>query len=105
MTRKYKILQVIDFLHVGGAERVCVTLSNLLFKAAHEVAVLILVNDGELANSLDKNIPIIRLKRQHKYSLGTMYKCAKILRDYELIHVHMRHNYRYIQFIKKVFFE
>ena len=51
MTRRYKILQVIDFLHVGGAERVCVTLSNLLFKAAHEVAVLILVNDGELVNS------------------------------------------------------
>ena len=65
---------------------------------------LILVNDGELANSLDKNIPIIRLNRHNKYSLRTMHKCVKILRNYELIHVHMRHNYRYIQLIKRVFF-
>lgn len=33
-----------------------------------------------------------------------MYKCAQILGNYELIHVHMRHNYRYIQLIKKLFF-
>ena len=32
-----KIIQVIDFLKVGGAERICVTLSNLLNKKAIEI--------------------------------------------------------------------
>ncbi len=104
MIKKFKILQVIDFLNIGGAERVCITLSNLLCKSENKLSLLLLVNDGVLINTLDANVPIIRLNRKNKYNIRTMFRCAQIMKNYEIIHVHMRHNYRYIRLIQKLFF-
>lgn len=98
-----KVLQVIDFLNVGGAERICVMLSNLLFRKKYDIHMLILVEDGILLEELDAGIPLIRLLRKNKYNVVTMYRCACILKRYELVHVHMRHNYRYLKLIQILF--
>lgn len=99
-----KILQVIDTLDVGGAERVFVDMCNILKEKNEEVSVLFLYGDGgELRKELDEAIPIIELKRQNKWSLSTMKRCHKILKDYDVIHCHMRQVYRYISLVNKIF--
>lgn len=97
-----KILQVIDTLNIGGAERVFVDMCNILHENADAVtAFLLLENKGELASQL--KVPVIQLNRKNKWSLKTMYRCSKILKDAAIIHCHLRHVYSYISFVNFIF--
>jgi glycosyltransferase involved in cell wall biosynthesis len=98
-----KIIQVIDFLNVGGAERVCVSLCNSLYNAGHKIELLLLCGNGVLNNSLEVDLPIHQLKRKRKFSLISLYRCAKIMQRFDVVHVHMRHNYRYVKLVKTLF--
>ena len=93
-----KVLQVIDRLNVGGAERVCLDISNLLFKKNINVAVLTILEKGELLSFLDSNIKIYCLQRKSKFNIKTMKKMILILNNYDIAHIHMRHTYRYVKF-------
>lgn len=92
------VLQVIDKLNVGGAERVCVDISNLLIDKKINVAVLTITEKGELISSLNSKIKTYCLQRKSKFSLKTMKKMILILNEYDIAHIHMRHTYRYVKF-------
>lgn len=97
-----KILQVIDKLEIGGAERVFVDMCNILHKNNQDVSALILLeNRGELANEL--RISIIELRRKNKWDVHSMYQCSKILKKYDVIHCHLRHVYKYIALVNFIF--
>lgn len=98
-----KILQVIDKLDVGGAEKVFINLTNLLYKEGINVSVLIFINNGKLQGDLLPQINIIQSKRDSKFSLKTFFFIANELKKYDIIHVHMRHVYKYIKVISLVF--
>src|SRR5690606_14702485 len=99
-----KILQVIDTLNIGGAERVFVDMCNILKENKEAVSVLILLeNKGELSKDLNNDIPIINLNRKNKWNIFTMYKCSKILKKYDIIHCHLRHTYKYVAFVNFLF--
>lgn len=97
-----KILQVIDALNIGGAERVFVDVCNILKENDQDVSALILLeNKGKLAEEL--NVPIIDFSRNHKWDIAAMYKCGQILSSYEIVHCHLRHVYRYIALVNLLF--
>lgn len=92
-----KILQVIDQLQVGGAERVAVDLSIILHQRGVDVDFLCLLDASELDDELiDIGINILYLKRNYKYNPVTLYKLKCILINYDIIHVHLRHVLRYV---------
>jgi glycosyltransferase involved in cell wall biosynthesis len=101
--RLMKILQVIDTLKIGGAERISVMLSNLLFKNNIEVAILILVEDGDLVGELNPKIPIFRLNRKRRFDIQKMKEFAKIINDFDIIHTHLKHNFRYTRIVSNRF--
>lgn len=97
-----KILQVIDTLCVGGAERVFVDMCNILHENNHNVtALLLLTKNGELASQLQ--VPFIKLDRKNKWSICKMYRCYKIIKQYNIIHCHFRHVYKYISIVNLIF--
>lgn len=106
-----KILQIIDCLNVGGAERVFIDLCNILHENNEDVtALLLLPKKGELSDEL--HIPIIELNRKDKWNIHTMYKCGQILKEFDVIHCHLRHVYKYIGLVnflmgshKKIIFQ
>lgn len=98
-----KILQIIDTLNVGGAERVCIDISNLLHDKNIDVSVLTISKKGRLAKLLNKDLNLICINRAKKYSLKSALKIIKIIKDYDILHVHMRHTYRYIKIISVLF--
>lgn len=99
-----KILQIIDTLNVGGAERVFVDMCNILYENDINVAALFLLEQGVLGNNLNLKIPKIELKRFNKWSVFKMYKCSKVLREHDIIHCHCRHVYKYIRLVDLLFF-
>jgi len=98
-----KILQVIDKLDLGGAERVFVDLTNILYENKYDVCCLFLIEKGYLSKQLNSNIAYFELNRKNKFSFQKIFECANILKKYDVIHCHMRHVYRYIKLISKIF--
>ncbi len=97
-----KVLQVIDTLNIGGAEKVLVTLSNIQFRKGIEVTVLTTLNPGVLATQLNQGIPLISLKRGWKFNPYTMYRFVVIASKFDIIHVHSAHNLRYVYLATKL---
>jgi len=98
-----KVLQVIDQLGVGGAERVVIDMTNLLDEANIDVSFLALLGPKDLDFEVDSRIPKYYLHRKSKFSFNKLFSLRKILVKYDVIHVHMRHTFRYVQLVSKLF--
>lgn len=98
-----KIVQVIDTLNIGGAEKVFVDICNLLIEKNQNVDALFLLNAGLLKSELNKKIVKYQLFRDYKWSYKKMRECSLMLRKYDIVHCHFRHVYRYISIVKFFF--
>jgi glycosyltransferase involved in cell wall biosynthesis len=103
MQNKLSVVQVIDMLNAGGAERVLVTLSNILHDYGHKVKVITTVTTGALSSQLNVGIELQSLNRKWKWNPVTMYKLVRAVKDFDVIHVHSRHNLRYFLLAKSLF--
>src|SRR3990170_2375531 len=93
-----RVLQIIDKLNVGGAEKVLVDLSNLLFEQGVHVSVLSLLDRGPLSDYLHKDIPHYYLNRKWRWEYNSVFRLNKLLNDFDIVHIHSRHNLRYFVF-------
>jgi glycosyltransferase involved in cell wall biosynthesis len=93
---KLTVVQIIDRLNVGGAERVLVTLSNILYEHGHTVKVITTVISGPLAAQLHEGIQLVNLDRKWKWNLLIMLRLIKEVKAFDVIHVHSAHNLRYL---------
>jgi glycosyltransferase involved in cell wall biosynthesis len=98
-----KILQVIDILNVGGAEKVFVDICNVLKENNEDVSALFLLNGGDLKKYIKITVLVHELNRKNKWSIKTMYQCSIILKQYDIIHCHVTHVYRYIKLVSLLF--
>ncbi len=102
--RKYSIVQIIDTLEAGGAEKVLVTLSNILFNHGHTLTVITTLQKGSLASQLNKGIEIKELNRKSKWNLNDMRRLVQWCKPFDIIHVHSSHNLRYVYIAAKIFY-
>src|SRR3954451_9541010 len=100
----YSIVQVTDQLNVGGAEQIVVMLANLLQAHGHPTAVVTTVASGPLANKLHPIVQFINLNRQWKRNPVTMYRLVKVLKQFDIVHVHSSYNLRYVYLASRLFF-
>lgn len=98
-----RVLQVIDRLVVGGAEKVFVFLSNILADNNIETGVLLFNSGYPLEAELDNSVPVHKLNRGSKYNIASLYKAHKICSGYDIVHTHLRHVYAYIRLAQVVF--
>lgn len=99
-----KILQIIDNLNPGGAERVVINLCNWLHNEGIHVELVVIVGRGTgLLEELNSDIEVHFLNRQKKIDFYSAWKLSKILSKFKLAHVHMRHNYRYTSIVSSLF--
>ncbi|MBS1729462.1 MAG: glycosyltransferase [Bacteroidetes bacterium] len=101
--KKYAVIQVIDQLHAGGAERVLVGWANILSEKGHSSAVLTTVSPGILRKDIHQEVSFFNLNRQWKWNPFAMYRMIQILKKYDIIHVHSSHNLRYVWLAAKLF--
>ncbi|WP_171032320.1 glycosyltransferase [Polaribacter aestuariivivens] len=98
-----KILQVIDKLDVGGAERIFVNITNLLYAENINVSVLTFSKKGILQKEINKKINIEKYQRLSKFSINDAKKLSIIINNYDIVHVHMRHVFRYVKLVAFLF--
>lgn len=98
-----KVLQVIDTLNVGGAERVFIDLVNILSRAGVYTEVLLLRDGGVLEGNLDAGVAVHRLQRINKYSLAKALAAHNLCTKFDIVHVHMRYCYAYMRAVQLAF--
>ncbi|MDA9070931.1 glycosyltransferase [Flavobacteriaceae bacterium] len=91
-----KILQVIDQLGLGGAERVCVNMANLLHRYKYDVKIVVFDNSGPLFELIDEGIEVVILGRK-KRKFKAYKTLIKEVKEADIVHVHMRQNYKYVK--------
>ena len=98
-----KILQVIDTLNIGGAEKILVTISNLLYDKGCEISILVIRKEKGLINEINPDIPIFFLEREKRFDIKKARKFSNILNQFDIVHCHLKHNYRYTKLISLAF--
>ena len=100
---KTNILLVIDTVMIGGAEQVFIDNINLLQNRVQFHVLLITKTDLKQKERIPNSIKVIELNRKNKFSILSLWKCRNILVKYKLAHIHLRHTYRYISLVCKLF--
>ncbi len=85
-----KILQFIDSLAIGGAERVALTIAKLLEEENIDNAILRRYPIGGLENNRPKNTVLLDLNTRHKLDISAYQKFATIAASYDVVHIHLR---------------
>jgi len=89
-----KIVHVIDQLGLGGAERVCINLVNLFNRNGFDVKLIVFNKHGQLFDLLDDDIKVSILDKD-KGKIKSYKKLIKEIEGIDIVHVHMRQNYRF----------
>ncbi len=88
--RQLKILQLIDSLHSGGAERMCVNISNVLHENGHEVVLCATRYGGVLEKTITSGIKLHILHKKSSVDFVAFRRLLSIVHDnsIEVIHAH-----------------
>ena len=100
---KMRICQVIDSLNVGGAERVCIDMCNILDEKGSDFHLLILVSESHLFQELNQSISYTVLNRFNKFSIKKIKQTRDLISKFDIIHCHFRHVYRYIKLVSRIY--
>ncbi|GGZ80972.1 glycosyltransferase [Algibacter mikhailovii] len=102
-TTGLKVIHVIDTLEIGGAEKMAILGVNSLFDKNINSALLLLVDRGALYNEVHKGVKLFELKRTKLLSYQYLNKCCEFIKTFDIVHVHMRYNYKYIRLVQVLF--
>lgn len=85
-----KILQLIDTLNPGGAERMCINISNTLCKSGFEVYICSTRAEGSLKKEIDPGVSYYCLNKRSSADLRAFLKLLKLIKSekIDLIHAH-----------------
>ena len=67
-----------DSFHIGGVQKVFITLANEIIRQGYSVIIITLDANGELKDEIDKNIKVIDLKEKHIRSV--FFKVGHIIK-------------------------
>lgn len=100
---KPSIVQIIDRLETGGAEKIVVFLANLLYQNGHTVRVITTVSNGPQYQYLHKGISAICLHRKWKWNPYYMLQLKRACKGFDIIHLHGAPTLRYVLLTKLIF--
>ena len=99
---KMRILQLIDSLEAGGAERMAVNYANALAKQIDFSGLVVSRKEGPLVNQIDEGVSYFFLNRKSVFDFKALFK----LRNYVVLHkvtlVHAHSTSFFLAFLLKV---
>jgi glycosyltransferase involved in cell wall biosynthesis len=85
-----RILQLIDTLHAGGAERMCVNIANVLHESGIDVQICATREGGSLKSFINPGVKTHVLNKRNSFDISAFRKFIRILKKekIDLIHAH-----------------
>jgi len=97
-----RIVQLIDSLEAGGAERMAVSYANALAQKITFSGLVATRQEGPLLNQLDKEVGYLFLKRKRSVDLQAFVKLVRFIKKHKISIVHAHSTSLFIAVIIKV---
>ncbi|RXG27001.1 glycosyltransferase [Leeuwenhoekiella marinoflava] len=85
-----RVLQLIDSLEIGGAERMAVNYANALHKRVEVSALCVTRKEGQLKTLIDPEVPYLYLKRKRRLDVAAVLRLKRFIQKHkiEIIQAH-----------------
>ena len=83
-----RIVQIIDSLEVGGAERMAVNYANVLSKEISFSGLVVTRKEGSLKNEIDANVSYLYLNKRHTLDLKAIFRLKTYCKSNKVEYVH-----------------
>ena len=88
INNKIRIVQLIDSLEAGGAERMAVNYANLLYKQLGFSALITTREEGQLKKQINNNVLYQYLNRKHTFDIKALFLLKKVITQNNISHIH-----------------
>jgi glycosyltransferase involved in cell wall biosynthesis len=97
-----RILQIIDSLHPGGAERMAVNIANGLVNKVTLSALCCGREEGLLKEQLDPKVNYLFANRQGKFGISGVIRTLKFIKKNRITHIHAHSTSIYLGYMLKL---
>jgi len=97
-----RILQLIDSLQTGGAEKMAVALANELVDECGFSALVVSRLDGPLKDAIDPRVAFLLLQRQAVLDINALRKLKQFCLKHHITHVHAHGTSYFLAFLLKL---
>lgn len=99
-----RILQIIDSLEAGGAERMAVSYANALVEKVDFSGIVVTRKEGALSTLLNKNVSYFFINKKNKIDFKALFKLKKIVIHYQITHLQAHSSSFFIAFLLKIIY-
>ena len=94
-----RILQLIDSLEAGGAERMAVNYANALATTLEFSSLVATRKEGPLLGEIDSKVIYLFLNKKSKLDFGALWRLRSFVLQYAITHVHAHSTSFFIAFL------
>ncbi|MDI9309000.1 MAG: glycosyltransferase [Limnohabitans sp.] len=99
-----RVLQVIDSLNPGGAERMAVNYANALTKHIEFSGIVVTRKTGELSGNIESDVPVFYLNRKGIFDYTAILNFKRIIKENKIDVLHAHGTSFFIAFMMKLLF-
>jgi glycosyltransferase involved in cell wall biosynthesis len=97
-----RILQIIDSLETGGAERMAVSYANALVDKIDFSGLIVTRSEGALRSKLNKNVSYLFLNKKKTIDFKAIFRLRQFVINNQVSHIHAHSTSFFIAFLLKI---
>jgi glycosyltransferase involved in cell wall biosynthesis len=99
-----RIIQLIDSLEAGGAERMAVNYANVLAEKIKFSGLVATRKEGALLHQLNPNVPYLFLNKRKQLDLGALFRLRSFVLKNKVTHIHAHSTSFFFAFLLKLIY-
>ena len=97
-----RIIQIIDSLEAGGAERMAVNYANALAGEIEFSGLVATRKEGSLLHQIDPNVSYLFLDKKRQFDIGALFRLRSFVLQNQVSHVHAHSSSFFLAFLLKI---
>ena len=98
----YRVLQIIDTLALGGAERVAVNIANALSERGAKSFLCATRDGGPLEKELNDEVALLKLERKSTFDISAVFRLQRFISDNQISIIHAHSSSLFIAAIVRI---
>ncbi|EAZ96229.1 glycosyl transferase, group 1 family protein [Flavobacteria bacterium BAL38] len=104
LQKNIRVVQLIDSLEPGGAERMAVTIANDLVNKIQFSGLVVTRSEGDLKKSIGENVFYAFLNKKKAIDLNALLRCKRFLKENKVSHIHAHGSSYFFGVLMKLIF-